>query len=122
MSTNLCRLRFWILIWLLLAAGLLNTPAAQAGQTAPPRVVVAVVPGLRAEDLTRPEAPALGQLVRAGASGWMVCRAARTGANGRDSEEALALTLGSGARAAAGPELDRLAARDTSALQALRQQ
>ena len=50
----------------------------------------------------------------------MVCRAARTGANGRDSETALALTLGSGARATAGPEMDRLVTGDLSALPALR--
>ncbi|HZT42584.1 MAG TPA: hypothetical protein VFA07_10500 [Chthonomonadaceae bacterium] len=101
---------------------LLVISAAQAVPAAPPRVVVVVVPGLRAEDLTRLEIPALDSLIREGASGWMVCRAGRTGANGRDSEQALALTLGSGARAVAGAEMDRLAAGDRTALQTLRQQ
>lgn len=80
-------------------------PCGAVAQTA--RVVVVSVPGLRADDLIRPELPTLNRLIAEGASGWMVCRAARgeEAAAKRNPHLTLraaqALTLGSGARALA---------------------
>jgi len=77
---------------------------------AAPRVVALIVPGLRADDLTRPEVPTLRRLMMQGASGWMVCRAARVTdtrllrPDGRETTASLLLTLGAGARAVTGPE------------------
>lgn len=89
--------------------------SAQPAETAT-RVLAFVVPGLRADDLPRAELPALRRLLREGAGGWMVCRAART-ARPRpdgDSKEALLLTLNAGARAAFPPhaETDPLTPHD----------
>jgi hypothetical protein len=78
------------------------------------RVVVLLVPGLRADDLPRPELPLLRQIIAEGASGWMVCRAARVTdphllrPDGRETTTSLLLTLGSGSRAVAGPEVSAL--------------
>ena len=66
------------------------------------RVSILVVPGLRAEDLTRPELPAIRDLVKRSAVGWMNTR---TASRTSDSEESGYLTLGSGTRAAANPIL-----------------
>lgn len=92
----------WLLL-LLLAGG--SRPVSAA-----PRVVALLVPGLRADDLTRPEVPTLRRLMMRGASGWMLCRAARVTdtrllrPDGRETTASLLLTLGAGARAVAGPE------------------
>lgn len=126
-----------VLICLLLLAWSSGAPLAMPEAPAPPRVVVVLLPGLRADDLTFPEAPALQRILREGASGWMVCRAARvtdprlTRPDGRENTASLLLTLGSGSRAVAGPELANLAAESSqnseiasppssAALQALR--
>jgi len=66
-------------------------------------MIVLVVPGLRADDLTRPELPMLRRLVERGAVGWMNTRTARVPGQKGDPQEAAYLTLGAGARATAGP-------------------
>ena len=101
------RLRFsclWLVVFCLIA----GISCRVWGQSVPTRrVVVALVPGLRAEDLTSPLLPVLQTLRTEGAAGWMVCRAARTTtrallrSDGRDSAASLILTLGSGSRALA---------------------
>ncbi|HXG24159.1 MAG TPA: hypothetical protein VNJ09_06345, partial [Chthonomonadales bacterium] len=67
------------------------------------RMIVIVVPGLRAADLTRPELSTLRLLAARGAIGWMNTRTARVPGQKRDPIEATYLTLGAGARATAGP-------------------
>lgn len=81
---------------------LYGSTAARA-QAAGRRMVVLVVPGLRADDLTRPELPTLQRLVERGAIGWMNTRTARVPGQKGDPQEAAYLTLGAGARATAGP-------------------
>jgi len=77
-----------------------------------PRITVLMVPGLKASDLERAELPVLAQLIHEGASGWMVCRAARpidpdqAKLDGRESTDSLVLTLGCGARARIGSDSD----------------
>src|SRR5579863_10198445 len=68
-------------------------------------MVLIVVPGLRADDLARPELPALRRIVARSAFGWMNTRTARIAGQHepRDPEEAAYLTLGAGERATAGP-------------------
>jgi hypothetical protein len=79
--------------------------AAGAGEAQTPerRVTVLAAPGLRAEDLTRPEMLSLRLLVARSTVGWMNTRTARVpGQRGhREPEAAAWLTLGSGSRAAA---------------------
>lgn len=76
-----------------------------AGAAAPARrVLVVLVPGLRAADLSRPKLPVLDQLALVGTSGWMVCRAARV-AGGKETTASRLLTLDCGARAVAEPDL-----------------
>lgn len=74
-----------------------------SAQSKPRSVIVLVVPGLTAEDLTRPELPGLRALAANSAVGWMNTRTARVPGQTRDTKEAAYLTLGSGARATAGP-------------------
>ena len=62
-------------------------------------VVIVAAPGLRSEDLTRPELASLEEACRQGAAGWMNIR---TGADSRLPGDEIAsgyLTLGSGTRA-----------------------
>lgn len=100
-------------------------PTALSAAPAPGRIVLLVVPGLRAEDLNRPELPTLRRLLSEGASGWMVCRAARVTdpdllrPDGRDTTDSLMLTLGCGARAIVGPESDGIVAPTPHALHVL---
>ncbi|HZO90424.1 MAG TPA: hypothetical protein VFB38_19010 [Chthonomonadaceae bacterium] len=95
----------WLALWLLGLGGW-----AAAGERPARRVVVVLLPGLRADDLTRPEVPTLRRLIAEGASGWMVSRAARVTdtrllrPDGRDTTASLLLTLNSGSRAIALPE------------------
>lgn len=78
------------------------------------RITILLVPGLTAEDLTQPytSIPALHKLMREGASGWMVCRAAKPadtdqlGPLGREPTDSQVFTLGCGGRARCGPEAD----------------
>lgn len=76
---------------------------APPGQSVAATVVF--VPGIRAEDLTRPELSAAARMINEGQSGWIVCRAARPAdpdmlrPDGRESIDSLMLTLGCGARA-----------------------
>jgi len=65
-------------------------------------MIVIVVPGLRADDLTRPELSTLRRIVSQGAIGWMNTRTARVPGQQRDPIEATYLTLGAGSRATAG--------------------
>lgn len=84
---------------------LLALPAA-AQPTKDRQMVILVVPGLRADDLARPQRPALENLrylVSQSAVGWMNTRTARVPGQKRDPQEAAYLTLGAGARATAGP-------------------
>lgn len=70
----------------------------------PRRVVLLLAPGLRASDMPRSELPAMRRALGAGASGWMVARTAQPPeAPAQYTMDALALTLGCGARALAGP-------------------
>jgi len=96
------------LLGLLLSGSLLSP--AQADDAPGMRLVVLVAPGLRADDLSRPEVPVLEQMLQEGESGWMDCRAAR--APGihplrpieRPSTASLLLTLGCGVPAYVGEE------------------
>lgn len=72
-------------------------------QTSEKQMIVIVVPGLRADDLKRPELTTLRRLATRGAIGWMNTRTARVPGQKRDPIEAAYLTLGAGARATAGP-------------------
>ena len=99
-----CSCVFWTLLWLYgMGSASAQTPLLPAH-----RVVVLLVPGFRAEDLTRVDMPGLATLRAEGAAGWMICRAARSSdrnlllPDGRDTPASLALTLGSGARVLAG--------------------
>src|SRR5437879_2881637 len=70
--------------------------------TVPPHCILVLVPGLRADDLARPELPGLRTLLQEGAGGWMVCRSALSAPKSvrPDPEKetaSLLLTLGSGA-------------------------
>ncbi len=101
-----CACPLTALLWFLLFGGI--APAiAQTPSVPAHRVVVLLVPGLRADDLTRCPLPGLTALRSEGAAGWMVCRAARAGnprqltADGRDTLPSLSLTLGNGTRALA---------------------
>lgn len=77
------------------------------------RCVVIVVPGLRADDLSRAEMPLLRKIVSRGAVGWMNTRTARVARVTRDPIDAAYLTLGAGARAAGGGEtVDSVHARN----------
>ena len=98
------------LLWFLLFGGI--APAiAQTPSVPAHRVIILLVPGLRADDLTRCPLPGLTALRSEGAAGWMVCRAARAHnprqltADGRDTSASLALTLTSGARALSQPPI-----------------
>ncbi len=88
-----------------------------------PSVVIVLIPGLRASDLSQPALPALTRLIAEGGSGWMVCRAARVTdtrllrPDGRESNASLLATLGSGSRALAPLPSDNPAVR-LSSLQA----
>lgn len=93
LNSNL-RLSF---LWLALIIG------SSGSVMAHPRVVVLMVPGLTAADVAAAESAVLQQTVNA-ASGWMLCRAARTSER-REGFAAQCLTLGSGSRAAVPADL-----------------
>jgi hypothetical protein len=110
----LFRHKYWLqtLFQVLSITALLSAGGRSANAAPMPALVVVLVPGLRAADLSRSELSALGRLIAEGGSGWMVCRGARATdsrllrADGRESEASLLLTLGSGARALApNPEI-----------------
>ena len=94
------------LLWFLLFGGIAPV-AAQTPSVPAHRVIILLVPSLRADDLTRGPLPALTALRGEGAAGWMVCRAARADnsrqltPDGRDTSGSLTLTLSSGTRALA---------------------
>src|SRR5579871_1045972 len=72
---------------LLFSGGLVNAVAAQTSGT---QMVIIVVPGLRADDLARPELPTLRRIVARSAFGWMNTRTARIAGQSdpHDPEEA----------------------------------
>src|SRR5690348_1953093 len=99
-----CRNNLFVLS---IALALIGLPGpvgfAQPGVALHPRVILVVVPSLRADDLTQPELASLTDWLRNGASGWMVCRAAQAASreqlqpDGRDRMASLLLTLNAGA-------------------------
>ncbi len=101
------RYRHVSIAFLVLLIGFCSHRPAVAG--APPgqsvTATVVFVPGIRAEDLSRPELSAAARMINEGQSGWIVCRAARPvdpdmlRPDGRESIDSLMLTLGCGARA-----------------------
>lgn len=92
-----------IRIALLLAAVALFLPATCPAQTpAKMRIVLLVVPGLRADDLKDPDLFYIRFAISQGAVGWMNTRTARIPGQSKDSDAAAYLTLGTGARATAG--------------------
>jgi hypothetical protein len=64
--------------------------------------MVILVPGLRADDLSRPEITTLREIVARSAVGWMNVRTARVPGLSREPAEAAYLTLGTGSRASSG--------------------
>src|SRR5438094_9868 len=105
MSTVPYRISIAVLRVFLLCSILVVPIASQVAAQTTPRspVIIILVPGLRADDLTRPESRGLRQLASQGAVGWMNCRTARVPGQSEESEEAAYVTLGAGARATAGP-------------------
>src|SRR5690242_18705514 len=95
---RLCANSFPLLLLPALLAGSVCC-RGQAASAARPRVVLIIVPGLRAEDLTMPELAPLAALRREGAAAWMVCRAGTAATpqqrqpDGRDTDASLLLTL-----------------------------
>ncbi len=59
------------------------------------------VPGLKADDLTRPELRSVHRLAQQGAVGWMITRTAYAGVRTNDAFASGFLTIGAGARAVA---------------------
>jgi hypothetical protein len=98
-SHTLKLLRIVLVVVLALVVGLCTAYA----QSHDKRLIIIVVPGLRADDLTRPELPTLRKLVANGAIGWMNTRTARVPGQKRDPIAAAYITLNAGARATAGP-------------------
>ncbi len=93
-------MRLLVLLVILLWVG-------QARAESRPPFILILVPGLKAEDLTRPELQPLQALVRQGAYGWINARTARVSnrslleADGRPAIEAACLTINAGTRATA---------------------
>jgi hypothetical protein len=91
---------------------LCTTPKIASCQHHPTTVLL--VPGIRADDLKRPECPHLTAFIQQSASAWMVCRAARPvdpqdlRKDGRDPLPSLILTLGAGSRARVGSESEKI--------------
>lgn len=98
-----CRFHRTVLALLLavLVLGGSDGASAQTFYTSP--VIIILVPGLRADDLTSSAAGGLANLARQGAIGWMNCRTARVPGQREEPQEAAYVTLGAGSRATAGP-------------------
>ncbi len=83
-------------------------PSVRAANCLPrPRLVIVLLPGLRADDLSADELPSLKHMIETGGAGWMLCRGARAAdrrllrPDGRETTASLLTTIGSGSRALA---------------------